>query len=61
VNDNSTDGGWTRHSESKLTVHEDVKQESDGNSSFTFDLSKPTGGDASGSVAFTFGGGCGDE
>jgi|GEM_PF-4546402 len=29
----------------------------DGNSSFTFDLSKPTGGDASGSVAFMFGGG----
>ncbi len=53
----TTDGGWTRHCESKSTVHEDVKQESDGNSSCTFDLSKPTGGDASGSVAFMFGGG----
>lgn len=26
-----TDGRWTRHSESKSMVHEDVKQESDGN------------------------------
>ena len=57
----STDGGWTRHCESKSTVHEDVKQESDGTSSVTFDRSKPTDGDASGSVAFTFGGGSGDE
>jgi len=40
---NTTAIGWTYHSESESTLHEVSRAESNGNSSFTFDLSKPTG------------------
>ena len=48
--------GWTYHSESESTGHEDSSVVSDSDSSFTFGLSKPTGGD----VSLTFDGGSSD-
>jgi hypothetical protein len=56
----STANGWTYHNESDSTGHEDSSVVSDSDSSFTFGLSKATGGDASGSIGLTFNGGSSD-
>ena len=52
--------GWTNHSESESTSHEEGSVVSNGSSSFTVGVSKPTGGEASGSVSLTYSSGSGD-
>jgi hypothetical protein len=56
-----TDASRTWHHEYDSKVHEASSLRSNGNSTFNFDLSKSTGGDASGSIALDFNGGSGDE
>ena len=57
----TVEGHSTYHSEHDSTGHEDSGVVSDSDSSFTFELSKPTGGDVTGSFGFTFEGGSGDN
>lgn len=57
----TTGGGWTSHSESKSTVQEELKQESNSTEEFSLTLSKSTGSDPSGSASLTSEGGSSDE
>ncbi|MCA9119818.1 MAG: hypothetical protein H6822_01360 [Planctomycetaceae bacterium] len=59
--DDSTYGDWTYHSEWDSKNHEDSSIESNGSSEFTLELSKPTGGEISGSIDLEFDGGSDDE